>query len=239
MKTGCMIYGLHSRSLEERHLAYEIADALTSRGRQNVFVSFLDDDPYSVMVNKYEKEGIDTFVIIPLCISEGKQTVWDMPAAIHLPDNSGSWTMVGEHDVATRFATAMGRNQNIAEALAKRLGEPDDATGILILAYGSNLSQCSRTATYYSDHIRDKGWKTAYGFTRIGGPDVKQAAEELLSKGCSKIITIPLFITFSGSSAEKARTTLAESGAEVSFIEPVSHLPEFLDVIDSKIPEGW
>jgi len=239
MKTGCMVMGLHKGSREERELADDVVAYLSSKGRKNVFPAFLyGEDPYEVMASKFNDEGIDTFSIIPLCISEGKQSIWDMPAAIHLPDNSGSWTMVGEHDVATRFATAMGRNPLMAEAITKDLGEPAEDTGVLVLAYGSNLSQCGKTADYYTEYIRSKGWKAAFGFTGIGSPDVSEAAK-LVSEGCSKITVVPLFTTFSGKSAESAKGALKDMGAEITYAEPVSHLPEFMEIIDSKIPEGW
>ena len=240
MKTGCMVMGLHKSSQEERGLADDVVAYLSSRGRKNVFSVFLNgEDPYEVMASKFSNEGIDTFAIVPLCISEGKQSIWDMPAALHLPDNSGSWTMVGEHDVATRFATALGRDPNMADAITGRLGEPEEGTGILILAYGSNLSQCGKSASYYAEHIQSKGWKTAIGFTGIGSPDVSEASDELTGNGCSRIVVVPLFMTFSGKSAEHAKKILDGIDAEVSYTEPVSRLPEFLEIIDSKIPEGW
>ena len=232
--------GLHKGSQEERRLADETVAYLSSRGRKNVFSAFLyGEDPYEVMASKFNDEGIDTFSIVPLCISEGKQTVWDMPAAIHLPDNSGSWTMIGEHDVATRFATALGRDPVMAEAITTRLGEPAEGTGVLVLAYGSNLSQCGKTARYYADCIRSKGWETAFGFTGIGSSSVSEAADGLMERGCFKIIIVPLFTAFSGKSAEHAKRILSGVKAEVSYTEPVSHYPEFMEIIDSKIPEGW
>ena len=239
MKTGCMVMGLHKGSQEERGLADDVVAYLSSRGRKNVFSAFLyGEDPYKVMASKFSDEGIDTFAIVPLCISEGKQSIWEMPAALHLPDNSGSWTMVGEHDVATRFATAMGKDPLMAEAIAEGLGEPKGDTGILVLAYGSNLSQCGKTADYYAGYIRSKGWKAAFGFTGIGSPGVSEAAR-LVSEGCSKITVVPLFTAFSGKSAESAKDALENIDAEVSYTEPVSHLPVFREIIDSKIPEGW
>lgn len=240
MKTGCMVMGLHKGSREERRLADDTVAYLSFMGRKNVFPAFLyGEDPFEVMASKFNDEGIDTFSILPLCISEGKQSIWDMPAALHLPDNSGSWTMVGEHDVATRFATALGRDQVMAGAIARRLGEPEEGTGILLLAYGSNLSQCGKTAGYYSDYLQSEGWRTSFGFTRIGSPDVSEAANELVRNGSSKIVVVPLFTTFSGRSAEHAKKILGGIDAEVSYTEPVSRLPEFMEIIDSKIPEGW
>ena len=240
MRNGCMVMGLHIGSQEERRLADNVIAYLSSKGRKNVFSAFLyGEDPFEVMASKFNDEGIDTFSIIPLCISEGQQSIWDMPAAIHLPDNSGSWTMVGEHDVATRFATALGRDPSMAEAIAESLGEPKGDTGILLLAYGSNLSQCGKTADYYTEYIRSKGWKASFAFTKLGTPKVSDAADELVSDGCSKITVVPLFTTFSGKSAESAKDALRDIGADVSYTEPVSRLQAFMEIIDSKIPEGW
>ena len=235
-----MIMGLHSDSPEERDLADRTVRYLESKGRSNVFSAFLyGDDPYHVMSSKFEEEGVDTFAVIPLCISEGKLSIWDMPAAIHLPDNSGSWTMVGEHDVAIRFTTAMGRSPAIADAIADGLGDPEDGTGILVLAYGSDLSQSASTAEYYRDRIQSRGWKAACGYTGRGSPDAEEAARGLLSEGCTEITVVPLFTTFTGKSASKARSILDGMEADIRYTEPVSSLDEFLELIDSKVPEGW
>ena len=50
---------------------------------------------------------------------------------------------------------------------------------------------------------------------------------------------VPLFTTFSGKSAESAKDALKGIGADVSYTEPISRLQVFMEIIDSKIPEGW
>ena len=240
MKTGCMVMGLHKGSSEERAFTDSVVEWLRSRGRKNVFQSyFRGEDPYSVLASKFNDEGIDTFAVIPLCISEGKQTIWSMPAAIRLPDNSGSWTMVGDHDVAIRFATAMGRSPTIADGISRELGDPEEDSGVLLLAYGSELSQCVKTSEYYRDDLISRGWKAECGYTRLGAPSPAEAAKELVSGGCSSVIVLPLFTTFKGRSAEEAKRSLEDFDADIKYMSPVSELPEFMDLIDSKIPEGW
>ncbi len=77
-------------------------------------------------------EGVDTFCIIPLTVSEGRHTVWLMPGSVSLPDNFGLWTYVHGKDVATRFATALGSDARIAGSLVDREEAPDPGAAILL-----------------------------------------------------------------------------------------------------------
>ena len=116
----------------------------------------------------FVSEGVDTFCILPITVAEGNQTVWNMPKRIGLPDNAGSWRMVGEHDVATRFSTALGRDPRMTEAILDMLGAPSEGDGILLLAHGSELSMSAKTAEYYAEALRLNGWKAECGFARFG-----------------------------------------------------------------------
>lgn len=237
MKTGTIVLAQHSSIQAECDFAEACAEFLRSRGRRNVRVAYHSGHPSSesVITGMFETEGIDTFCILPLAVAEGNQTIWNMPHAMGLPDNAGSWRMVGEHDVATRFSTAMGREPSIAEGIARMLGPVSDDTGIIIVAYGSELSQSAKTAEYYAQELRNRGWKTACGYARHG-PSVGEAADELRGAGCTVLKAVPLSITVAGRSMKAALDSIAGC-AEV--LPPVSSLPEFMELLDSKVPEDW
>ena len=142
--------------------------------------------------------------------------------------------MVGEHDVATRFATALGRDSRMAEAILEYLGVPSDDAGILLLAHGSELSMSGKTAEYYAEVIREAGWKAECGFARFGRT-TSEAVASLREKGCKTIRILPLSITVEG---RYTRDAIASAGP-AELLEPISGLPAFLEIIDSKVPEDW
>ena len=239
MKTGTIVLAQHSGSPGERRMAERCAGFLESRGRKNVRIAYHYGSPRSedVMARMFD-DGVDTFAIVPLSISEGRMTVWLMPDAMGLPDNCGSWTMMGGRDVATRFATALGRDPAMASALAEREGEPVEGTAVLVLAHGSSHSQCARTSEFYADALRRAGWRAECAYCRHDR-GIKDAVSSLAEEGYGRIRVVPLFIAFDGRSASEARGILRDAGVEVEYSEPVSEIPLYLETLDAKVPEGW
>ncbi len=229
----------HSDSPGERKVAEMCARFLEENGRKNVRIAFHSGSPGSeeVMLDM-NREGVDTFAIVPLSVSEGRKTVWLMPKAMRLPDNCGSWTMIDGKDMATRFATALGPDPDMASALAEREGKPEDGTAIMLLARGSTHSSCARTAEFYADALRKAGWHVECGYS-VHGRTVKDAAKAIVDSGFGRIRVVPLFIAFDGRSSEDAMKTLSGFDAEVSYAEPVSRIPIYLNIINNKVPEGW
>ncbi len=225
---------MHSRISSEVSFAERCAAYLRSKGRSNVRVAYHDRDSCEILEDMFVTDGIDTFCILPITIAEGNQTIWNMPKRLGLPDNAGSWRMVGEHDVATRFSTALGRNPRMAEAILETLGTPSDDVGILILAHGSELSLSEKTAEYYAEVLRMNGWKAECGFARFGRA-AAEASEALRDRGCGTIRILPLSITADGEHMRKA--ILSAGPAEI--LEPISNLPVFFEILDSKVPEDW
>lgn len=236
MKTGIIVL---AQSTKNQAVAEYVADELSKRGRRNVRTGYHFGTPRSddVLVDMFESDGVDTFCILPLCIAEGRMTIWKMPEQLGLPNNSGSWRMIGDHDVATRFACAVGFDEKLADAIVYELGEPAEGTGVLVLARGSAMSIASKVADRYVSHIREHGWRAAYSFTDAGEPTIDGALIEL--SGCRRIVLVPLMI---GTDREGYATAVGKvrgTGAEVVETRPVSSYPEFIDNLDSRIPEDW
>lgn len=239
MKTGIVVLGQHSHSINESRVAKRCVDYLESKGHRNVRMAYHHGTPDSldVISSMFLEEGIDTFAILPLNISEGNMTIWNMPKKIGLPDNSGSWTLIGGRDIATRFATALNFDKRMADAIVRQLGEPDDSTGILFLIRGSRLSQAERTAEHYSDCVRAFGWKAAYATAQAGS--ISAALEGLRGEGATSVRVIPLYVGFDGPSSKHALRNLEGSGIE-TIVEPaVSEMQEYYEILESKVPEGW
>ena len=113
MKTGIIVLGKNSASTGEQKVVAECCRYLAEHGHRNVYPAFHIGEPRSdrVLKRMFLEEGIDTFCVLPMALAEGNLTIWNMPKRIGLPDNSGSWTMIGKHDVAIRFATVRHRGQ--------------------------------------------------------------------------------------------------------------------------------
>ena len=225
---------MHSRIPAEVSFAERCASYLRSKGRKNVRVAYHDRDSCQALEDMFVSEGIDTFCILPITVAEGNQTVWNMPKTLGLPDNAGSWRMVGKHDIATRFSTALGRDPRMAEAILDMLGTPSDDTGILLLAHGSELSMSAKTAEYYAEVLRMNGWRAECGFARFG-KTAEEASQSLREQGCGRIRVLPLSITVSGRHMRAA----VDSAGHAELLEPISSLTAFLEILDSKVPEDW
>ena len=204
MRTGVIVLGQHSSSPGERAAAERCAEYMASQGRRNVRVAFHSGSPGSEQVMlEMNAEGVDTFAIVPLSISEGRKTVWLMPKGLRLPDNCGSWAIIGGKDVATRFATALGPDPRMASALTAREGDPGEGEAVLLLSRGSSHSQCRKTAEYYAEAFREKGWRAECAYCRHG-TGVQEAVSSIVGDGYGRIRVVPLFIGFDGASAEAA-----------------------------------
>lgn len=241
MKTGIIVLGHDSGSPQGRINVMKICSYLESKGHRGVFPAFHIGEPRSdeVIRRMFDENRIDTFSILPVMISEGNLTIWNMPKRIGLPDNSGSWMMIGEHDVATRFSTALGASDVMADAMIARLGEPEDDTGIIILTHGSKLSLAEKTAEYYSERLKESGWRSICAYTKTGPRDIGQAVKGLQSYGCDKFRIIPLTITTDGRHFRRSIGNLDALGVDYELLEPVSEYPEFLQIMESKVPEDW
>ena len=241
MKTGIIVLGKNSANEREREAVEKCCRYLADHEHRNVRSAFHLGEPRSdkVLKKMFLEEGIDTFCILPMAIAEGNLTIWDMPKRLGLPDNSGSWTMIGNHDVAIRFSTAMGFSGYMANAMLARLGCPPPGTGAVVLAHGSRLSLSQKTAERYAAYLEDNGWKTACAFTETGSATVTDAVDVLSSAGCKRIVVIPLFIGTDGKSYLRTVKELNDSGIEYTVTEPVSEYPEFLEVLESKVPDDW
>ena len=239
MKTGIIVLGLDSRSPGTRRTAEGCAEYLRSKGRKNVEVAFLRGEPYAEDVMRaMHSDGVDTFSILPLSVSEGKNTVWLMPASVLLPDNFGSWTMIDGKDVATRFATALGPDQRMLDALVEELGPPSDGKGALLVSRGSPHSTTKKTAMFYVEGLREAGWKAEWCADKHG-IGLEDAVESLKAQGVGKLKVVPLYVAFDGPSSERVRDALKTTGMKADCLRPVSELPVFKEILDSKVPEGW
>ncbi len=241
MKTGTILLVPHGGNGSSVTFANECARYLESKGRHNVSVAVGDGNrtPFEVMSSMFNEEGVDTFCILPLCISEGMLTVWRLPERLHLPDNAGSWTMVGDHDVATRFSTALGTSERMSEAILDGLGQPNPDRGAVLLFHGSELSVAGRVAQYYRERMVQAGWKCSEAFAKSGPVSPSEAVVRLISQGCGKVTVVPFYISADGGSYSRALSEMREAGIPVEESQPISRYPVFMEILDSKVPEDW
>lgn len=239
MKTGIIVLGQHSSSAGEWEVVERCADILEKNGRSDVNIAFHYGTPSSdAVMEQMNAVGIDTFVILPMAISEGKMTVWQMPKKMGIPDNCGSWRMMNGKDIAVRFATALGLNDALADELIEREGPPRADTALLLISYGSKNDHCFETAEFYASKLQNAGWIAETAYCHYG-KGVKDTLAGLKDRRMEHICVIPLFIAFDGPSAERAKQDLESSGMDIQYSKPISDLKSFYLILDSKVPEGW
>jgi len=88
MKTGVII--LAQKSDESVvPVAEWYAKMLASRGRKNVHVAYHEGDPNirDVLSAMNVHGENNTFVVLPLLVTEGNLSVWNMPKNMGMPDN--------------------------------------------------------------------------------------------------------------------------------------------------------
>ncbi len=236
MKVGTLILAINSTPSENK-VALRVKEYLLSKERKNVFIGYHNGTPdcYEIFL-EMNRQGIDTYCILPLTVAEGNLTIWDMPKHLSLPDNSGSWTMIGNHDVATRFSTALGCEPSIGIAMEKELGEPEPDVGVVVMAHGSKLSLSEKTAEYYAEYLRNLGWNAVTAFARHEPRTTSEAENLLKEKGCTSLKVVPLFITAEGASYKES---LSKLSLPFTVIKPLSEYPEFYEILNSKVPEDW
>ncbi len=241
MKTGIIVLGRDSCNESENRTVMRCCEYLREHGHRNVFPAFHFGGPRSddVVREMFLRDGIDTFSILPLAAAEGNMTIWHMPKQIGLPDNSGSWAMIGEHDIAVRFATALGRSARMAKAIMSEIGEPYEGCGALILYKSSELSIARKVADYYTEAVRSIGWTAECCGCPGSAGSLEETVRRLRDEGCSKLTVIPLFVSAGGRQYEDAVRELDGAGAEYVLSPPLSEYREFYEILESKVPEGW
>ena len=137
MKTGVIIYS-HRADPLSRDLAEYYAEELRIRGHKDVNTAYHGGEPgIKNVMEKMNVRGMNnTFVVIPMVISEGDLSTWILPKEMDMPDNSCSFTYLTGMHTAIRFSTALGESEYLSRLLLKRLKESgagkDD--GILIVS---------------------------------------------------------------------------------------------------------
>ena len=240
MKTGIIVLGMSGSDDSERDVLMRCCDYLRFKAHKEVYPAFHHGEPRSdaVIERMFTDEGVDTFCVLPLAVSEGNMTIWLMPRQIGLPDNSGSWRMIGEHDVAVRFATAFGAPGRLVDAVADSAGRPERGKGVLILFRGSGLSIARKVAGAYAGCFRERGWDAACADC-VSPHSLEDAVEELRGRGCKSLLVVPLFIATGGRMFREAVCRIDAIGIDYTVGRPLSDYPEFYEILESKIPEGW
>ena len=237
MKTGVIV--LARDQAKDRVVAEECADYLISKGRKNVRTAFYlgDEKPEDLMRSMYH-EGIDTFVVLPLVISEGRHSVWLMPKSVLLPDNYGSWTMLDGKDVALRFATALGADSRMADELLSIAGEPEDNSAALLVSYGSPFSYANKDMEYYAQRFKEKGWCVQRA-SLTNGISLEDAVEKIVQQGKDEVKVIPFFVSPNSDSFKKVKGILNKYQLNVTYLDTVTAIPIYKEILNSKVPEGW
>lgn len=233
-------------------LADRVVEELVSKGHDNVCVSFVDGDPGAEdVLRSLANGGVDSVMVFPLTIAEGRLTVDVMPKLLGMPDNSCSYTYVEGRNVTIRFMTALGEDTQILETFYNRAVEAgiDPHCGVLVLSRGSMYSSNRRMADKLSNMFRERGFPNIVSCSmKHGNTSITDAVHELVSLGALSIIILPMFLSdcsyrtyLDSELGFSDRGFVLFQGVNIPVIvsRPLDFDQSLVDSIDVRIPEGW
>ncbi len=245
MKTGVILYS-HRADPLSHDITEWYAEELRRRGHTDVNTAYRKGDPgIDETMRRMNVRGMNnTFVVIPMVISEGSLSTWILPKEMDMPDNSCSFTYLTGMHTAIRFSTALGESENISKLIIKRLkeagAEKDD--GILLVSRGSVLKMNLEFMKRNSVYVQDSGFpNTAFAVLDHEGPNVASAVGDLMEKGAERLVVLPVFLTECRSVTETIPSLVRDSGPLVTvvFAKCLGKDSLILDAMEERIPEGW
>ena len=240
MKTGVILFAYKSDD-GTRSVVEWYAERLREKGHIDVNTAFFSGEPGIVeTLKKMNVHGMNnTFVVIPMVLSEGDLTVHRMPEQMGMPDNSCSYTYITGTHIAIRFSTTIGGSEALSRALLNRLKEvsASSSDGVLILAHGSRLSMKSSDVKKQADHLSKNGFpNTEYALMEHSDYMIESAMDSLIKNGAKRIIVLPLFLS---KSKESIEPLIPKSAVPIILANCIGTDENILEDIDQKIPEGW
>jgi len=245
MKTGVILYS-HLSNESARSVAEWYATGLRERGHKDVRVAYHKGNPgIEETLRGMNVHGMNnTFVVIPLLLSEGDLSTWVLPKKMAMPDNSCSYTYLTGMHIAIRFSTAIGESDALSETVLKRVKEKgahkDD--GILLVSKGSRLSMNVKTLNRIAGYVEGHGFGNVSLAVLDGeGPSIASSIGSLMEKDVKRLIIVPLFLTQCRSVTETIPSLVRDSChlIPVLFADVIGTDELILDDMDKKIPEGW
>ncbi len=118
-------------------------------------------------------------------------------------------------------------------------------TGVVLFSHGSKREQSNRAFKELVEDIELEGSliEIRHAFLEFTEPDLKAAAEELISEGAAKIVIVPVFL-FPGKHVQDDLQELVEELKEeherVGFVitDLLASHPKFKEMIGERIMEG-
>lgn len=245
MKKGVIVLA-HRADGSSVPIAEWYAEGLRARGHADVHVAFHDGDPnIADVLKEMNVHGMNnTFIVLPLILSEGNLTVWEMPRRMGMPDNSCSYTYLTGTHIAIRFSTAFGSCEAVPKALLQRLEEAGATgkDGILLISHGSKMSMCGKDMEHHMRYLSKHGFPLLTACVLENeGQSLEDGIRTLIDRSAKRIVLLPVFI-FGGRSVTE---TIPEKVCKMNLIIPVVHAEcigrsqYLLDELEGKIPEGW
>ena len=117
--------------------------------------------------------------------------------------------------------------------------------GVILFSHGSRTEGSNRAFKKFVEDIEKKEniAEIRHAFLEFTGPGLKETAEELISRGVSKIVVVPVFL-FPGKHVQDDLPKLVEElkgeHEKVEFVvtEVIASHPKFKGLIEERIKEG-
>ena len=245
MKTGVILYS-HLCDESSRSMTEWYAERLREKGHKDVRTAYHKGSPsIEETLKNMNVHGMNnTFVVIPMLLSEGDLSTWVLPKEMGMPDNSCSYTYLTGTHIAIRFSTAIGESEALSETVLKRIREKgaNSDDGILLVSKGSRLSMNLKSMNRIAGYVEGHGFKNVSIAVLDGeGPSVAASIANLMEKDVKRLIIVPLFLTECKSVTEAIPSLVRDSCLliPVEFADVIGRDEQILDDMEKKIPEGW
>jgi len=110
-------------------------------------------------------------------------------------------------------------------------------TGIVVFAHGSRIESANQAVRDVAERLAAIGsYQVEPAFLELGQPDLAGAVDRLVSRGASRIVVIPYFLTL-GTHMQRDLPRLAEGAAsryehvEIHVTSPLDGHPALLEVL--------
>ena len=145
--------------------------------------------------------GYDKIIVIPFFFAWGMFSERMVPRKLGLEEGSREGTItVDGHPVDIGIGTPFGNDPLMGDVLRQvleRESAEQGRTAVMLIGHGSKDGANSKAVEYNAELVRKLGYDAFPCYNEMIGPTVEEAFQDILDRGFSEILAIPLFVSSS------------------------------------------
>ena len=144
---------------------------------------------------------VERIVVIPFFFASGMVSEKMVPRKLGLEEGSRKGTItVDGHPVNIGIGTPFGNDPlmgNVLRQVLERESAEPGRTAVMLIGHGSKDGANSKAVEYNAELVRKLGYHAFPCYNEMIGPTVEEAFQDVLDRGFSDILAIPLFVSSS------------------------------------------